>query len=224
MVKKLMFFAAMLFYAAMYAQEPAEAVVEEHVYSEGADLLCTANTLVRYGYKTKSALPLIQAIEIYNSLGVSEDSGNAIRKREIAQTESIEANTTDISFEISQLIETATKYADGNKNILALIESIGHTRGAKNGPVRVHDFVPAGGMISYEFTLRGRELSTLILAGGFGSKLGLILFDETGKRLHADESKTEDCYLMFTPQREADYIVNIVNYGNSDCKIAFAIN
>ena len=55
-------------------QEQQAAKVDSKATSETVDQLSMANQLVKYGYQTKSALPLIQAVQIYKKLNVTDEA------------------------------------------------------------------------------------------------------------------------------------------------------
>jgi len=40
-----------------------------------------AGSLVKYGYQTKTAMPLIQAVEIYNRVGVADEAEAKTKKK-----------------------------------------------------------------------------------------------------------------------------------------------
>lgn len=218
MFKKLFFIVTMAFSAVAYSQE----TISTNLHTEDSDLLSTAAKLVRYGYKMKSALPLIQAVEIYNHLGVSDDATSRLKKT--SAEESVAVEVSEVSFEINQLMADATKYADGDVNLLALIKSLGSTRGAETGPKRVHDVVPAKEIHSYEITFSGDEFAMILLNGDGVSNLELSLYDSMGHRIATDRNGSYDCVISFSPLNTADYIINVKNLGGSACKYVLATN
>ena len=86
---------------AQSAQPAADASDKQH--SEIADLIQTAGRLVQYGYATKQALPLIQAVQLYQSVGVREET-EAKQKTQEGQ-----AVTGDISMTMMNLIVQISK-------------------------------------------------------------------------------------------------------------------
>ena len=73
MLKQFFLAASLLFSTVAVAQNPA-ATSDSKDRSETAEMLNVAGKLVKYGYQTKAAMPLIQAAEIYNRLGVSNET------------------------------------------------------------------------------------------------------------------------------------------------------
>lgn len=212
---------AAAFSVSVFAQQEGNNTNNERRFD--VDLLCTAGKLIRYGYGTKTALPLIQAVEIYARLCVSDDTGLRL-KRISSDTEPVVQPTTEVSFDMDQLIADATRFADGDENLLALIQSLGGTRGAETGPKRVHDVVPAKDIHSFEITFKGDEYAMIYLNGDGASNLELSLYDSMGHLITKDRNGSYDCVITFTPIDTADYIINVKNLGGSACKYVLATN
>ena len=121
--KQFIFSAALLVTTTVSAQQSQPAAdVNVKGTPVQAQQLELAGQLVKYGYQTKSALPLIQAVQIYKNLSMA-----APTDKEDKQSQGVEVATgltkSDlVSFDEAQLISDATKYADGNKTLLALIK------------------------------------------------------------------------------------------------------
>ena len=121
--KQMVIGAAMLFSIPAFAQK-GQSNIEGTLKPQEIEMLELAGKLVRYGQESRSALPLIQAVQIYRQLNVVEEDGDASMK----STSPYEA----------QLLSEATKYASGNKAVLELIKDAEKaTRaGANPGPIR----------------------------------------------------------------------------------------
>ena len=95
-LKQLFISVAMLFTAPAFAQEPqTPADVNTKDFSQEIQLLKMADDLVAYGRQTQSALPLIQAVQIFQKLNVAD-----------------EADKPGNPFSESQLLADATKFAE----------------------------------------------------------------------------------------------------------------
>lgn len=211
MFKKLLLILAMALSVVANAQETVADSVSARVQTESVELLCMAGKLVRYGYKTKQALPLIQAIDIYRNLGVID-----------AESESTSGNTD--TFTLNQIAADAVQFADGDETLLALIQSYGDTRGSEGGYSRRQVVVPADGEVSIEVRYKGLECAQILVNGNMGAKLGLSLYDHTGRLVESDDSHMEDCWVTYTPYKTAIFVVKIRNYANSDNRVVFTTN
>ena len=156
-LKQLLFCAAMLFTTQVFAQQfgPAAIVNDKDIPVE-AQQTALAGQLIRYGYQTKSALPLIQAIQIYKSLNIKEATGREPKQSQGTEKATSVAKSDYVSFDEAKILSDATTFADGNKNILALIKDTEKTtRGAVPGPVRQVDRVRAGYTDTWPIKFRG---------------------------------------------------------------------
>lgn len=167
---------------------------------------------MKYGYQTKTALPLIQAAEIYNRLGVT--NGDKDKTSESAAvTESSAEKSNPVSYNVGQILADATKFADGDKNLLALIKSAGETRGRVGGPVLHYDRVNANTTDIYTWAFRGGELATIAVSGDGDTDLDLFVYDENGNLIASDTDAGDDCLVVFTPRWTGNFRVKVKNYG-----------
>lgn len=204
----------MLCSAGASAQEAA-ATVQPKEGSETADLLSMAGKLVKYGYQTKTALPLIQAVEIYNRVGVTNES--EARTKESQSDVVVEATAqekaTTVSYDPAKLLADATTYAEGDKSLLSLIKAAGNTRGRMGGPLRHTDRVLAGHTDVYNITFRGGETAIIVVSGDGDTDLDLYVYDENGNFIASDTDRTDDCVVSFTPRWTGTFTVKIKNLG-----------
>ena len=199
------------------AQTQAAATAGAKEGSETADLLRTAGELVQYGYRTQTALPLVQAVEIYNRLGVCPATTPAQKaeKADGAVTATSTASKSNpVSYDSKQLLADATKYADGDKNILALIKNYGGERGRVGGPICRDDRVLAGYTDTWTITFRGGEKATVVVNGDGDTDLDLYIYDENNNLITSDTDRTDLCICNFTPKWTGKFYVKIKNLGN----------
>ena len=198
-------------------QTQAAAVAGPKDGSETADLLRTAGELVQYGYRTQSALPLVQAVEIYNRLGVTAATDGR-QKTEASEGTVTAAATTGksnpVSYSTKQLLADATKYADGDKSLLALIKNYGGERGRVGGPACVDDLVKAGYTDTWTMTFRGGEKATVVVNGDGDTDLDLYIYDENNNLITSDTDRTDLCICNFTPSWTGKFYIKIKNLGN----------
>ena len=183
--------------------------------------------LVSYGRETKTALPLIQAVQIFKQLNVVEDEENA--------------SQATSPFSEAQLLADATKFADGNKNLLALIkEAEKTTRGAgwHTGPAKYCSSIEADGTFVMNYWFIGGKVAQIVLDGqGEGvtsydskgnplrSDLRLTVYDQKGNVVATDQTRGENCSVFFIPPSSAQLTIEIKNVGNrSDDYVLFIYN
>lgn len=225
MFKKLIFAVALVFSMTASAQEQA-ATVDSKAHSETAEMLSVAGKLVKYGYQTKTAMPLIQAVEIYNRLGVTNEA--EAKQKESTTDAVVEApqqdKATQVSFDQAKLLADATKFADGDKNLLAMIKAAGEIRGRVGGPVRHYDTVRAGATDTYNISFRGGELAMIIVSGDGDTDLDLYVYDNNGNFIASDTDYSDDCVVSFTPRWTGNFRVKIVNRGRVYNRYVIATN
>lgn len=205
----------MVFATSAYAQQAGPAATTDAKdHSETAELLSTAGKLVKYGYQTKTAMPLIQAIEIYNRLGVSNETETRAKTSTsdaIVQEDGQKA--TAVSFDVAQLATDATTYAAGDKNLLALLKDAQGTRGRVGGAIRHYDSVCAGCTDTYNISFYGGQQAIVVVSGDGDTDLDLYVYDNNGNFIDSDTDYTDDCVCTFTPRWTGNFIVKVVNRG-----------
>ena len=207
----------MLITASAFAQQQNQpaAEVDAKTTSPVAQQLAMADQLVRYGYETKTALPLIQAVQIYKALNVTPATDNV--KKESAGTVSASTTLTKqevVSYDEKQILADATKFAEGNKHLIALIKDAEKaTRGVVTGPVYRRDRILATDTDYWRFTFRGGEPAIVIVSGDADTDLDLWIYDENGNLIASDTDSTDQCVCSFRPRWTGTFIIKIKNYG-----------
>lgn len=198
-------------------QNGPAATVDPKAGSETADLIRTAGQLVQYGYRTKSALPLVQAVEIYNRLGMGDKSTDRAKTEQADGVTASQATTgknNPVSYSPTQILADATKYAEGNKALLALIKQQGGERGRVGGPTVHDDYVKANTTDIYDVTFRGGEYARVTVNGDGDTDLDLYVYDENGNLIDSDTDRTDYCICTFTPKWTGVFKIKIKNLGN----------
>lgn len=214
-LKQLVFGAAMVFSFPAFAQQSQPAAdVNEKSMPVQAQQLELAGQLVKYGYQTKTALPLIQAVDIFKKLNVTEITPESPKSQTGTEITSNLTKSDLVSFDEKQILADATKYADGNKTLLALIKDAEKsTRGVVTGPKRITDRVEAGRTDVWKFTFRGGEEAIVMVIGDGDTDLDLYIYDENGNLIDSDTDPDDNCICTFTPRWTGPFTIKIVNRG-----------
>ena len=214
LIKRLFLGVALLLSASAYAQQQQPAAdADNKGTSEVAQQINMAGQLIRYGYQTKSALPLIQAVQIYKKLGVTdatdvkpkESEGSTVPSQSLTKSEVV-------SYDETKILEDATTFASGNKNLLGLIaDTKKASRGAVGGPRRINDCVLGNHTDTWTFTFRGGERASVTVNGDGDTDLDLYVYDENGNLIDKDDDYLDYCICSFTPRWTGIFKIKIVN-------------
>ena len=212
--KNILFGVAMFLTASAFAQQTKPAGYASKDVPQDVQVIEMAGRLIKYGYQTKTVLPLLQAVEIFKKYNVCEESPKKPKKQMGADTVSNISKTDVVSFDEKQLLADATKFADGNKTLLALISDAGKsTRGVTPKRIKITDKVSAGGTDIWEYTFRGNELATVTVIGDGDSDLDLYIYDEDENLIASDENPDDNCSCTFIPEYTGTFTIKIVNTG-----------
>ncbi len=215
MFKQILLGAMMLVSVSAFAQEQNQpaADVDAKATSDVAQQLALANQLVKYGYDTKTALPLIQAVQIYKKLNVTTEAREKASEGDAKQPDNI-TKTDVVSFDEAKILEDATTFAAGDKNLLALINDAKKaSRSPVNGVIRHSDRVNAGCTDVYTVRCRGGESTTVIVSGDGDTDLDLYVYDENGNLITYDNDGSDDCVVSFNPRWTGPFRIKIKNLG-----------
>lgn len=198
MKKHLLFSALLTLSTPVFCQSlQQEAEIATKVVPQALQHIELAGKLVNYGRQTKSALPLIQAVQIFQKMGVVDES-----------------DSTGLSnpYSTDMLLADATKFADGNKNLLTLIKETGKSTrgGAIKDPTRFFRAIEPGEVINQHFYAEGGQYVQVIVDGqGEGlsihdsngnicmSDLKLTVFDKNSRVIASDNSMGVNCAVAF---------------------------
>jgi hypothetical protein len=213
-MKTLFMCAAFMFAATASAQESA-ASAQPKAVNENAQLLGMAGELVKYGYKTQSALPLIQAVQIYKSIGVVPEAEAKQKEVEGQKVAEAKKKNNPVQYDQTKLIADATAYADGDQNILGLIKGLDDVRGRVGGETYHMDTVDAGLTDVYTMRFQGGEDATIIVSGDGDTDLDLYVYDENDNLIDYDDDGTDDCVVSFTPRWTGNFKIKVKNLGDT---------
>lgn len=191
---------------------PEEGKVE---IPETVQMLQVAGQLIKYGYAQEAALPLIQAVEIYqNMAGTSAKAGEKVT--ETAQGTTPEGNKdSKINYSVENLLADAVTFADGDEHYLALIDDLkkSATRGATKNYAAHYDRVKAYSTDTYNIRFFGNEPAYVIVSGDGDTDLDLYVYDQNGHLVASDTDYSDDCVASWTPRWTGNFKIMIKNRG-----------
>lgn len=216
-MKKIIFFLAM---AAVAFNGMAQAVEDKpEVKGETSESLAAvklANQVLRYGYENQSTLALLDALQIFSENPTQ--NLNATREGEAVDETKAGGKKARVAFDYDTVLADAKKFADGDPNLLALIDNIdaeakGGQRGAVNGPSKHYDSVNGGSTDSYNISFVANQLAEILVSGDGDTDLDLYVYDSNGNLIAKDTDYSDDCYVRWVPAWTGRYVVKIVNRG-----------
>lgn len=214
LIKKFLFGMAMLFTASAFAQQAKPTVIVSREIPQDVQTLEMAGRLLKYGYQTKTALPLIQAVELFKKCNVCEESSKKLKRQTGTDIASNISKIDVISFDEKQQLSDAAKFADGNSVLLALVKDVEKSnRGVSPKRIKICDKVLPGHTDEWDFTFRGDELALVTVIGDGDTDLDLYIFDENDNLIVSDENPDDNCSCTFIPEETGTYTIKIVNTG-----------
>ncbi len=184
--------------------------------SESLAAVKLANQILRYGYENKSTLALLDALQIFSENPTQ--TLNATREGSIVDETKNDEKKTKVSFDYDSVLADAKAFAEGDPNLLALIDNIdaeakGSQRGAINGPSRHYDSVNGKSTDTYNISFVAKELAEILVSGDGDTDLDLYVYDSNGNLIAQDTDYSDDCYVRWVPAWTGRYIVKVVNRG-----------
>ncbi len=216
-MKKLVLFVSMLVLAiGAMAQSIKEKPELKGESSESLAAVRLANDLLRYGYTNKSTLALIDALQIFSE-NPTQPLNTTREGSEVDESKAV-GKKAKVSFDYDTVLADAKKFADGDENLLALIDNIdaeakGAQRGAVNGPSRHYDAVNGNSTDIYQISFIANVLAEILVSGDGDTDLDLYVYDSNGNLIASDESYSDDCYVCWIPAWTGKFFVKIVNRG-----------
>ena len=216
-MKKILFILSMITVAfSGMAQKVEDKPEVKGETSESLAAVKLANQILRYGYENKSTLALLDALQIF-----SENPTPAFKASK--EGEAVDESKTDgkkakVSFDYESVLADAKAFADGDPNLLALIDNIdaeakGAQRGNINGPSRDYAAVNGNSYIDYTASFVANELAEVLVSGDGDTDLDLYVYDSNGNPIASDTDYSDDCYVRWIPAWTGRYTIRIVNRG-----------
>lgn len=191
--------------------------------SKEMQTLILAGQLAKYGYENNSATALIQAAELYMSVGTQEFQPVSSEKGKGEET----TKEDFVSHDPKKILADAKILSDGDPACLAMIEKLekaSPTRGAVGGPKRGVYSVLAFSTDSYTVKFFGNERATVVVSGDGDTDLDLYVYDESGNLIAYDDDYSDDCIVNFFPKWTGQFIIKVVNRGNVYNQYVIATN
>lgn len=216
-MKKILFFLSML---AVSFNGMAQTVEEKpEVKGETSESLAAvklANQVLRYGYENKSTLALLNALQIFSENPTQ--AFNATKKGDAVDESKTDGKKAKVSFDYESVLADAQAFADGDPNLLALIDNIdaeakGAQRGNINGPSRDYSAVNGNSHLDYSASFVANELAEILVSGDGDTDLDLYVYDSNGNLIAKDTDYSDDCYVRWIPAWTGRYTIRIVNRG-----------
>ncbi|MDE6278324.1 MAG: hypothetical protein K2M06_09505 [Muribaculaceae bacterium] len=202
--------------AAAVPEIPAEKSAAAASIPREAQMLQVAAQLVKYGYAEQEALPLIQAADIYESIGAGRLRAKPTSSASQAeQASDAEKAATRISFDPERLLAAATEMAGGDPALMSLIKRVrlNANRGATRDYMTSTEIVRAGATDTYTIEFRGGELALAMVTGDGDTDLDLFVYDSEGNLVDSDTDDTDECLCSWVPEKTAEYTIIVKNYG-----------
>ena len=226
-MKKLFLVIALCSLTMMVSAQEEKPVSDKKVSPEMIALQ-TATSLAKYGYATFSPSALAEAARILSTTSLQNLDIKPTRggKQEGASKQNI------VSFEPTQLIADAKKYAGKDKVTLGYIKQVEKviastpvsTRGAVGGPKYTQDRVYGKDYVQYQVKFWANELAEIIVVGDGDNDLDLYVYDQNGNLIASDADYTDQCVCRWVPAWTGTFIVRIVNRGAIYSNFAIATN
>lgn len=216
-MKKIILFLSM---AALTMSGMAQTVEEKpEVKGETSESLAAvklANQILRYGYENRSTLALLDALQIFSENPTQ--ALNATKQGEAVDETKTEGKKAAVHFDYETVLADAKTFADGDPNLLALIDNIdaeakGAQRGNINGPSRDYYAVNGNSYLDYTASFVANQLAEILLSGDGDTDLDLYVYDSNGNLIASDTDYSDDCYVRWVPKWTGRYTIRIVNRG-----------
>ena len=184
--------------------------------SESLAAVRLANDLLRYGYENESTISLINALQIF-----AENPTQKLDAEREGTNVDVSVSTgkgQKVSFDYETVLSDARKFAEGDTNLLSLIDEIdaeakGNTRGAVNGPSRTYEIVDGNSTDTYHISFIAGYIAEILVSGDGDTDLDLYVYDSNGNLIASDSDYTDNCYVRWVPAWTGRYIVKVVNRG-----------
>lgn len=184
--------------------------------SESLAAVKLANQILRYGYENQSTLALLDALQIFSENPTQ--ALNATKQGEAVDETKSEGKKAAVHFDYETVLADAKTFADGDPNLLALIDNIdaeakGAQRGNINGPSRDYYAVNGNSYLDYTASFVANQLAEVLLSGDGDTDLDLYVYDSNGNLIASDTDYSDDCYVRWVPKWTGRYVIRIVNRG-----------
>lgn len=184
--------------------------------AQGLERLQLAASIAKYGRETKSASALVLAAKMLKEIPAEVFKADV--KSEGGMDDAMEKKAAG-KLTVESLLDDARKFAGSDKAVLDSIQAVekmsknGGSKGAVGGQTRGYYVVTAGATNSYTVTFRGGEEAIVAISGDGDTDLDLLVYDEYGNLVAADDGYSDDAIVRFYPRRTGRFIIRVKNIG-----------
>lgn len=170
-----------------------------------------ATQLAKYGYENASVLSLIQAANMFSTIGEKE-----LEAEEIELEEAQDDKERKISFKVEDLLKEAKDLAGKDATYLALIDKVekGMTRSVVGGTRSGIHKVPAHSTHTFRYKFYAKQRATVVVSGDGDTDLDLYIYDSNGNLITSDTDYSDDCVCAWIPYWTTTFTIKVVNRGN----------
>lgn len=218
-MRKLFLLAVMFITATLMAQEPEKKSPIAGEASPAVEALRLAGDLVKYGYAQQSALPLLNALEILQTVSTQDLDG----QRQAGTSTTVESGKKKgvLTFDKKQILADAKDFAKAEENeaisaMIAAYESKSgvQQRGRVGGASTTYERVNANSTDVYQISFVANRRAEIVVVGDGDTDLDLYVYDSNGNLIESDTDYTDNCYVSWTPLWTGRFTVKVKNRGN----------
>lgn len=181
-----------------------------------------ASQLAKYGYSNASALALIQAADLFATIGKQDLGAESIEHGEGASS----SKEDNISFEVEDLLKEAESLIDGDNtytDLIAKVRASHKTRGIIGGRRSGVFKVQANATDVFHYKFYANSRATVIVSGDGDTDLDLYVYDANGNLIASDIDYSDDCVCVWTPAWTGSFSIKVKNRGNVYNRYAIVI-
>lgn len=217
-MRRIVLLVAMFAATTLMAQEPEKKAPIAGEASPAVEALRLAGDLVKYGYAQQSALPLLNALEILQTVSLQELDG----QRQAGTSTTTESGKKEgvLTFDKKQILADAKDFAKAEENealaaMIAAYESKSDVqqRGRVGGASTTYERVNANSTDVYQINFVGDRRAEIVVVGDGDTDLDLYVYDSNGNLIVSDTDYSDNCYVTWTPLWTGRFTVRVKNLG-----------
>lgn len=217
-MRKFFLLATMFVATTLMAQEPEKKPIVGEA-SPAVEALRLAGDLVKYGYAHQSAMPLLNALEILQTVSTKDLDG----QRQAGTSTKADSGKKEgvLTFDKKQILADAKDFAKAEENeaVSALIaayesKSSVQQRGRVGGASTTYERVNANSTDVYQISFVANRRAEIVVVGDGDTDLDLYVYDSNGNLIESDTDYTDNCYVSWTPLWTGRFTVKVKNRGS----------
>jgi hypothetical protein len=202
----------------LMAQEPEKKPIVGEA-SPAVEALRLAGDLVKYGYAHQSAMPLLNALEILQTVSTKDLDG----QRQAGTSTKADSGKKEgvLTFDKKQILADAKDFAKAEENeavsaLIAAYESKSgvQQRGRVGGASTTYERVNANSTDVYQISFVANRRAEIVVVGDGDTDLDLYVYDSNGNLIESDTDYTDNCYVSWTPLWTGRFTVKVKNRGS----------